>query len=463
MKRKRGGPPPSGKAPRGKAPAARKGRPAPASKRADAPASAAPRERARVQARPANLRERTLFTDEREPAWLRVALDALARHRAAREPLDRALEHGVRANRLGPRERRRAGDLVFAWARARPLVEGIVQDAVKAYGGVPPPVRERDRAALMLAALSSELEPVDSPLPSPLAELVSEAADVGVGALAGGERPTLPRWLGDRLRERYGERTDALLSSLREKAPVTLALDPRHVAREHVLSALRELDVEAEPSLVSPVGVRVHGRFPLARLPRRVRDHVWPMDDGSQAVVLALEPREGDVVLDLCAGGGGKSRLLLALGARVVAVDPDKGRLTAVRNRTRGHGDVACVRADGRAAPFLPASFAKVLVDAPCSGVGTLRRAPDVADRFRPDALDDVTRLQEELLVAARALTKPDGKLVYATCSLLPDENEAVVARALSRCDDLSLLGEETLLPSERGTDGFFVATLARA
>ncbi len=420
------------------------------------------REKQKVQARPANLRERPRFSDDREPAWLRVALDALARHRASHDPLDRALEHGVRAARLGPRERRRAGDLVFAWARARPVVEGLVADAIKRYGGVPPPVRERDRAALLLAALASDLEPVQSPLPSPLAELVQEAAEVGVGALDHGQRPSLPSWLRERLQARYGDRAPALLASLREPAPVTLAFDPRHTDRAAVLAALASLDVRAEPSPVSPVGVRVHGRFPLARLDAALRDHVWPMDDGSQAVVLALEPTDGDVVLDLCAGGGGKARLLVALGARVVAVDPDKGRLTAVRNRTLGHGAVSCVRADGRKAPFAAASFAKVLVDAPCSGIGTLRRAPDVADRFRVDSLEQVTRLQEDLLVAAHALAKPDGRVVYATCSLLPDENEAVVARALERCPALSLSREETLLPSERGTDGFFVATLAR-
>lgn len=420
------------------------------------------RGRPKVQARPANLRERTLFTDEREPAWLRVALDALARHRAAQEPLDRALEQGIRSARLGPHERRRAGDLVFAWARARPLVESLVKDALKAFGGVPPPVRERDRAALLLAAEASELEPVESPLPSPLAELVDEARELGVGALAKGERPSLPAWLSERLKARYGERADALLSSLRAPAPVVLAFDPRHLDREAVLEALEKLGVEAEPSPLSPVGVRVKERFSLARLPRPVRDFVWPMDDGSQAVVLALEPKEGDVVLDLCAGGGGKTRLLLALGARVIAMDPDKGRLTAVRTRARGHGPVACVRGDGKLAPFRPGSFRKVLVDAPCSGVGTLRRAPDVADRFRPEALEELTRLQEELLVAARTLAAPDGRVVYATCSLLPEENEQVVERALSRCSDLALSHERTLLPSEHGTDGFFVATLAR-
>lgn len=432
-------------------------------------ARANPHEKARdkldhekVHSRAADVRERQLFHDEREPVWLRVSLDALARHRATREPLDRALEHGVRAARLGPRERRRAGDLVFAWARARTLVEGLVSDAIKSYGGVPPPVRERDRAALRLAALASDLEPVMSALPSPLEELVAEAVDVGVGAMAHGERASLPSWLRERLHARFGERASALISSLREPAPVVLAFDPRHLDRAAVIEALAKIDVHAEPSAVSPFGVRVRERFPLARLPREVRDNVWPMDDGSQAVVLALEPREGDVVLDLCAGGGGKTRLLLALGARVVAMDPEKGRLTAVQHRARGHGPFACVRGDGRVPPFAPGSFAKILVDAPCSGIGTLRRAPDIADRFRVESLPEVTRLQEDLVVAARALARPDGRVVYATCSLLPEENEAVVAGALRRCSDLSLSSEDTLLPSERGTDGFFVATLAR-
>ncbi|MFZ9886285.1 MAG: RsmB/NOP family class I SAM-dependent RNA methyltransferase, partial [Myxococcota bacterium] len=213
----------------------------------------------------------------------------------------------------------------------------------------------------------------------------------------------------------------------------------------------------------SPYGVRVHERFSLRRLPEEVRPHVWPMDEGSQAVALALEVQAGERVLDLCAGGGGKTRLLLTLGAQVIAVDPDKGRLTAVKHRSAAEAGLACVRADGRSSPFLDGRFDKVLVDAPCSGTGTLRRAPDVVHRFDPRTLSSLARLQEDLVVAAARLVRPGGRVVYATCSLLPEENIRVIEAVRSSAESLRESGlPRELLPSEHGCDGFFVTTFER-
>jgi 16S rRNA (cytosine967-C5)-methyltransferase len=186
------------------------------------------------------------------------------------------------------------------------------------------------------------------------------------------------------------------------------------------------------------------------------------MDDGSQAVAHALQVEPGELVLDLCAGGGGKTRLLLALGARVVAMDLEPSRLGAAKNRVQGAGPCAAVRADGLASPFLAGTFKKILLDAPCTGTGTLRRAPDVAARLSPDDVPRMCALQQDLLGHALALLAPGGSLVYATCSLLPEENEGALAVA-AKDPAVRVESTRTLLPSVEGTDGFFVARLSRA
>jgi 16S rRNA (cytosine967-C5)-methyltransferase len=226
-----------------------------------------------------------------------------------------------------------------------------------------------------------------------------------------------------------------------------------------------------------PSALRLAARQPL---PPSLPHAAWPMDDGSQAVALAALPPPGELVLDLCAGGGGKTRLLasrLAPGARVIAADISRPRLV------RGvDGRAPAIVADGRAPPFRTGAFARVLVDAPCSGTGTLRRHPDLAHRLDPKDVPEFVALQRALLRAALGLVKRGGVVVYATCSVLREENEDVVNEAIAlpgvSAQPLAalwgdavrgVLGENgvapdawcvRLLPQVHGTDGFFVAAL---
>jgi 16S rRNA (cytosine967-C5)-methyltransferase len=412
--------------------------------------------RARRGARASGL-EKGRFAAQGEPLVERLVLDVIARRRASGEPLDRAIDKAFRSARFGPRERRRAGDLAFAWARARTRVEALVDDALRAYGGVAPARRERDRAAVHLAALAHGLSaPVGPPFAAPLDALIDDAGELGVGALTG-ERAPFPPWLSERLRA-ANERGDALLEALAQPAPVVLAFDPRQITADEVIEALAQLDVEAEVSSNAPTAVRCRARVALPSLPARVRAAVWPMDDGSQAVVHALDVGEDDLVLDLCAGGGGKTRLLDALGARVVACDLDPRRLRAARERA----PAPAVHCDAARPPFAAGSCSRILVDAPCSGTGTLRRAPDLGARLSPDDVPPYVALQRSILGAALELLAPGGRLVYATCSLLPDENEEVVTALLEGRDDLSAQ-LRTLTPDVHGTDGFFIATVEKA
>ena len=397
-----------------------------------------------------------------EPYWARLALDGIARHRATRDPLDKCMERVFRAARAGPKERRRAGDGAFAWARMRNAVETQVDNAVAAYGGRPPSRRDRDRAALVLAELMGGNDIDAGPLPSFLEELISEVRDVGAEFASNGLN--WPGWLREKLTKQYGEESEALMLSLTQAAPTTLAIDLRHVERDVVVDALANLDVETELSPHANTALRVRGRFSIRQLPRELQPHLWPMDDGSQYVVRALDTRPGERVLDLCAGGGGKSRLLSTQNVEVVSLDIEPRRLMAAASRCP---ESFFVHADGTKAPFADASFDSVLVDAPCSGTGTLRRAPDLAMRISANAPAQLATVQSALLAEAARLVRPGGRVVYATCSLLREENEDVVRGVLERVPDLTLDPRvptplHTLLPSRDGTDGFFIAQLQR-
>ncbi len=416
-----------------------------------------PRRKVTTTTRQARGRERAL-ADAGLPLVFAAALDAVARHRAAGEPLERALADVSRARRLGPRERRAVGDAIFSWARLRGAVEGLVDDAVAEAGGIKPSRRDRDLAALLLAEAGGGADPdprARARLTPELRALVDEAAARGLPAA----HSALPAWLDDALRHAHGDAAPALVAALGRPAPLVLAFDPRHVDAAAVMAAIAAGGAEATPSPVVPDALRVgdrKGRAPLriAALPEAVRRFVWPMDDGSQAVAAAVEVRPGELVLDLCAGGGGKARFLSARGARVVAADLSPERLAAVP------ADVLRVVADGRAPPFRPGTFDKVLLDAPCSGTGTLRRAPDLARRQSADDVARFAALQRALLEAALALVRPGGRVVYATCSLLREENDDVVDAALRAHPDVTQVRRDRWLPHIHGTDGFFASTL---
>ena len=415
----------------------------------------------KTEARRAQGRERVLVQADPLPLAYAAALDVLARRRAAAEPLDRVVAAVARERHLGPRERRATADLAFGWARHAAAVDALVLASVKGEGGVAPRRRVLDTAAVCLAAVAAGLDVDDRALlalPGSLRALVDDAIDRGLNLPV-----SLPEWLVTRLRAAFGSDAEALLQALSKAAPTVLAVDRRRTSLDDVAAALRALKVTTAPSTVAPSALRVTGgRLSLAALPAPLRASVWPMDDGSQAVAHAVGAQPGERVLDLCAGGGGKARMLVSTGAHVVAADVDAGRLT----RSLPAGSVGVV-ADGTAPPFSPGSFDRVLVDAPCSGTGTLRRAPDLALRLVPDELPALVATQKALLTAALSLVRPGGHVVYATCSLLPDENDGVVNAVVAGRDDVVRLPAPTPF-SPTGTiapptaDGFFVAVLQR-
>jgi 16S rRNA (cytosine967-C5)-methyltransferase len=403
-------------------------------------------------AREAHGRERTLIEHDRLPLAFACALDGLARHRAAGEPLDKVVAAIARERHLGPRERRATADLAFSWARHAIAVEKILQTAQKQEGGVAPRRRQLDLAAICLAGVAAGVD-VDSRavagLPAFLIALVEDSAAAGVPLPV-----SLPPWLKKSLEARF---SPEVIAALTRPARPDLAVDRRVMSVTDAAAAHVAAGTTAVASPRCQTAIRItDGGLSLRKLSPALRRAVWPMDEGSQLVADAVGASPGDRVLDLCAGGGGKSRLLASTGAVVVAADIDAGRL----HHSTPAGVTAIV-ADGTNSPFRPGSFDRVLVDAPCSGTGTLRRAPDLAMRLDERELPELAARQKALLTAALDLVRPGGRVVYATCSLLDVENDAVVNAVVNARTDVNRIGESRyLLPPD--SDGFFIAVLER-
>ncbi|MBH1989141.1 MAG: hypothetical protein I8H75_01965 [Myxococcaceae bacterium] len=273
-------------------------------------------------------------------------------------------------------------------------------------------------------------------------------------------RLTRSRGLGSRDRRLVGDRvfdelrnkpwptwftqqiTPELEQALRQRAKPNLAVDRRHMTREEALQLLNQAGIIAKPSRIAETGLILEERLDLNKLAMRLQQALWWMDEGSQRIALEVQADPSDRVLDLCAGAGGKTRMILATGASITMVDSSPQRLGKIKGVQR-------FVADGRTLT-LPL-FDWILLDAPCSGTGTLRRSPDLFGRLQENSIPRYALLQNELAKNAHRLLKPNGKLVYATCSLLSAENH----RDFVGFDRIE---HRQLLPSADGCDGFYYA-----
>ncbi|MEX0757959.1 MAG: RsmB/NOP family class I SAM-dependent RNA methyltransferase, partial [Tistlia sp.] len=298
----------------------------------------------------------------------------------------------------------------------------------------------------------------------------------------------LPEWLHARLAEALGARAGAELAALREQAPVDLRANTLKAEREEVRAALAREAIEAEPGRWSPWSLRIDGRKPVAATATFRNGLVEVQDEGSQLVALLTDAEPGQRVCDFCAGAGGKTLALAAAMAnrgQIVACDVRGGRIERAAQRLKRAG-VDTVRRqvlESERDPWVKkhkAGFDRVLLDAPCSGSGTFRRNPEAKWRLTEAGLAELTALQARILDSACRLVKPGGRLVYATCSLLPEENEGQVERFLGAHPDFAVLPVDAvwsarlggappsegpflrLLPARDGTDGFFLALLER-
>lgn len=301
----------------------------------------------------------------------------------------------------------------------------------------------------------------------------------------------VPEWVTEKLATLYGEHARDLLVALQAEAPVDLRVNRLKADLEHAVSELAAEEVTALPTVYSPLGLRLESRVNLPATKSFRAGLVEVQDEGSQLVALLADARPGMTVIDFCAGAGGKTLALAAQmenKGRLVASDVSAGRLerAQVRLRRGGVHNVTRRTLDGEGDKWVKrqaGSFDRVLVDAPCTGTGTWRRNPDAKWRLTEDTLADLVQTQAAILRRAARLVKPGGRLIYATCSLLVEENEAQIDSFLAESGDAyrilpvsglwdDLMGHAPcptegsflrLDPARHGTDGFFVAVLERA
>jgi 16S rRNA (cytosine967-C5)-methyltransferase len=300
-------------------------------------------------------------------------------------------------------------------------------------------------------------------------------------------RSNLPKWLFDKFVAQYGqEETLKLAHALNQPAPLDLRVNSIKNTREEVVARLLEAPVAAEPTPYAPLGLRVLKKPALQNLPVFKDGGIEVQDEGSQVLAQLVGARRGEMVVDFCAGAGGKT---LALGAlmrntgRLYAFDVSEKRLAKLKPRMARSGlsnvhPVQIAHERDAKVKRLAGKIDRVLVDAPCSGMGTLRRNPDVKWRQKEDAIAEMHDKQIGILDGAARLLKGGGRLVYATCSLLEEENQRVVESFLAAHPEFDLvpmskvLAEQkiplemgdylVLLPHIHQTYGFFAAVLER-
>jgi 16S rRNA (cytosine967-C5)-methyltransferase len=278
----------------------------------------------------------------------------------------------------------------------------------------------------------------------------------------------------------------ALAHALNQPAPLDLRVNSLKANRDDVVKVLAEAPILAVPTPFAPLGLRVLKKPALQNLPLFKSGAIEVQDEGSQLLAQILGAKRGEMVVDFCAGAGGKT---LALGAtmrntgRLYAFDISEKRLAKLKPRLARSGlsnvhPVLIAHEKDAKIKRLAGKIDRVLVDAPCSGLGTLRRNPDVKWRQKVDAVAEMQIKQASILAGAARLLKGGGRLVYATCSLLDDENDFIVNQFLADHPEFVLvpmskvLAEQKidlemgdflkLLPHRHQTDGFFAAVLER-
>ncbi|WHP80020.1 16S rRNA (cytosine(967)-C(5))-methyltransferase RsmB [Edwardsiella anguillarum] len=284
-----------------------------------------------------------------------------------------------------------------------------------------------------------------------------------------------PSWLLKRLQQAYPAQWQSIADANNQRPPMWLRVNRRHHARDAYLALLQQAGIDAVPHETFPDALRLQDPQPVSRLPGFEQGWVTVQDASAQHSVDLLDPQDGEQILDLCCAPGGKTTHILeaAPKAHVLAVDVDESRLKRVREnlqRLQQHAEIRC--GDGRT-PDAWASgrqFDRILLDAPCSATGVIRRHPDIKWLRRDSDIAELAALQREIIDAIWPFLKSGGVMVYATCSILPQENQEQILAFLSRHPDARLSDSGDIqrpglqfLPQPDAGDGFFYAKLIKA
>lgn len=393
-------------------------------------------------------------------------------------PADVTLSRYFREHpKLGGRERGVLAEAIYGLLRNRSVYTNFAEAGVGAM---------MRRMALLGLADAVGVEPLAG-LSEEEMQWLQRTAQIDRTQLPVVMRANLPQWLFDRLVARDGEAaTLALADALNQPAPLDLRVNIVKANREDVMKALAVAPILSEPTPYAPYGLRVLKKPALQNLALFKEGHIEVQDEGSQLLAQVVGAKRGEMVVDFCAGAGGKT---LALGAamrntgRLYAFDVSEKRLAKLKPRVARSGlsnvhPVLIAHENDAKVKRLAGKIDRVLVDAPCSGLGTLRRNPDMKWRQTAATIEEMHAKQLAILNSAARLVKIGGRLVYGTCSFLSEEDEDVVSEFLQAHPDFSLipmkdvLAEQKiplemddylkLLPHLHHTDGFFAAVLER-
>ncbi len=430
-------------------------------------------------------------------ARAQAAIELLDAIEAARGPADLCAQAYFRARRfIGAKDRAAIAGLAYGVLRRRAQLDWWIARV----GGGQGTTRARAIAALLVLqgwSLAQLADGFDGDRFRPAALSMRERTMAE--ALAGRSidhpeqppavRANAPGWLWPALEARFGAACAAELAAMEEEAPLDLRVNALRATRDEARRALAADGIVAEPTKLSPLGLRLASRQPLSATRAHRDGLVEIQDEGSQLAAALVGARPGMRVCDFCAGAGGKTLALAAAmenTGRLVACDTVARRLDGATGRLRRAG-VSNVERRLLATERDPwvkrhkASFDRVLVDAPCTGTGTWRRNPDARWFLAPTDLSELVAKQARILDSASRLVRPGGRLVYVTCSLLPDEDESQVEAFLASHPGFRRVplrvawqdaiggappvdGDDLVLsPRGEGTDGFFASVLERA
>ena len=412
-------------------------------------------------------------------ARLDMAIAAWRMIAPLKEPADQLLSRHFRDHHeLGIRDRGFIADTLFGMLRHRRFIEYLAGNAaprllVLVY-------------FVKLAGLNlRELQPLLSRAEiKSLHQIKAQPTDDIPLAI----QSDFPDWLMEKLKRFMPDAEIlALGRGMQNPAPLDLRVNTVRASREEVLHSLESEGVSAQFTPYSPIGIRLQQRISLSRHPLFLSGKVEVQDEGSQLICYLTSPRRHEMIVDFCAGSGGKALLLGAMmqnHGRVYAFDVSDKRLSNLKPRLKRSGlsNIFPQRIANENDPKvkrLRGKLDRVLVDAPCSGLGTLRRNPDLKWRQTSRGIAELAQKQLLILEHAAGLLKPGGRLVYATCSILPEENEEIVDRFLNQQPRFKqvhcgqILTDQSIaldtgiclrtLPHTHHTDGFFAAVLEKS
>ena len=393
-------------------------------------------------------------------------------------PADSTLSRYFRDHpRLGARERGVVAEAVYGMLRNKSVYTNFAET------GAGPMMRRMALLGLADAAGTDALGGLSEEEQGWLQRVM----DIDRANLPTALRTNMPAWILERLFAQHGEPGAlAMIAALNLPASLDLRVNTIKSNREDAIEALTHAGLAPEPTPYAPLGLRLLKKPSLQNMPLFKDGAIEVQDEGSQLLAQIVNAKRGEMVVDFCAGAGGKT---LALGAlmrntgRLYAFDVSDKRLAKLKPRLARSGlsnvhPVLIAHENDAKVKRLAGKIDRVLVDAPCSGLGTLRRNPDVKWRQTAQGIDELNVKQIAILRGAARLVKPGGRLVYATCSVLDEENEAIVQQFLAAHEDFALvkmsavLAEQKitlemddylkLLPNLHQTDGFFAAVLER-